>query len=514
MIAKNFDSSKKERYNVHMLIVFHLPRLLFLCAIVLHSAVLYDCDQSGAVEEDAFVKACEKWMQVGDVPTIEQSLAAQVIGGRASIEEGIERVLDRWLQGLSSQVTPQSLEQGAHLRDPLDECKNDSASVVEATCCIPNIESDSTTSHSEPKQSLHNAAKTSKTKRARSEFRDREHRAIEKILCSEGNVSAIFRYQINLRRKIRDALKHKITTSAQNSVGTIALHKRLDKEMDELSRLEDAENKATNTPDQRDRIRAMLRLPNFKTTDEQGVDGSDQPRLKLKEMKELRKLTAYELVGTKVKKKDQCIVICQQGMGIGAANYFAIPVFVSAAAEDTGCCDEGIGIVLQMQINSFLERGKDRAANQCKLLQQREVMAERGKDGAILDASAKKELELIHRKLVTYTLTRRRFLLDLVHSQNVTFNTIAKVIQSMKPQEVEGAEASEAHYVLQLKDQIVQEVESQHTTVQKLAKEESEKKALRLASRQRKRHCSDAVALDEEHSAPKNKRYMTPPLSE
>ncbi|MCY4414222.1 MAG: hypothetical protein OXC30_04480 [Alphaproteobacteria bacterium] len=37
-------------------------------------------------------------------------------------------MLNIWLQDLSSQVTPQSLEQGAHLRDPLDECKNDSAS--------------------------------------------------------------------------------------------------------------------------------------------------------------------------------------------------------------------------------------------------------------------------------------------------------------------------------------------------------------------------------------------------
>jgi len=51
-----------------------------------------------------------------------------VIDGRVSIEEGIDSVLNIWLQDLSSQVTPQSLEQGAHLRDPLDECKNDSAS--------------------------------------------------------------------------------------------------------------------------------------------------------------------------------------------------------------------------------------------------------------------------------------------------------------------------------------------------------------------------------------------------
>ncbi|MCY4414546.1 MAG: hypothetical protein OXC30_06190, partial [Alphaproteobacteria bacterium] len=433
----------------------------------------------------------------------------------------------------------------AHLRDPLDECKNDSASVVEATCCIPNIESDSTTSHSEPKQSLHGAAKTRKTKRARREFRDREHRAIETILRSENNLEAILRNQIEIRRHRRRRCPVGTEKRQQWETEIDAVKKMLNN----IDRQTTVQRKEAMKA-RRKEIQAMLRYPQSRVACDQEVALEENHELRDGEMPkkraqppfqdidELRKLEQRWLRdNARLKDKDQKVekgnesdveAVSSEDQGTMIAMEISddeeeeyVPLFETsvsgcATSGDTGCGDSCTNRVLQMLINSFLDSGKNRAANQRKLIERLDDIETKSAIGETLSEDVQKERVKIHAILKSYHRTRMRFLLSLVDVQKVTLENIASVTQirkqSMKSKE--EAEASEAHYLLKVHDQIDQGTASSDTIVKVLARREHERKkhaSARKQDRERKRTPADAGALDEESTTSQNKRLMTPP---
>jgi len=542
-----------------MMNIFYIQRLLFLCVSVLHSAGFHNISKGDFTftGESPYVMACQQWVGANCALLLDQTekycsgkvsdergLPAGNVGGvagdgcpevREFFLQGVLRVVpagnvggvagDGWMQYRSNPAEGNEpwqrfVEPLVLPSQPLDAQKSGD-DIVSPTCYPPNIESDSTSSHSQLKKSEHTNADKIGEACPKKKYRyyadaQKRFRSNEIKLRLNNDVAAILRYQI-LLRQTRARVKKKIAAPILESNSCMinsfpAKMTSLDKDIEELIILEKRETADLSKEQRLINLEAQLQDSLSQATDGQGMvvwaeaqpkrrggkvaQKTSNPATGFVEMEELRKLTNYEAtldqgVLKAVPKSVKLRVTDGQDM------EYSHPLAGSVSGDATSDAKRSskiADIAIKRAISRFLLRGKKRPSNHQQLLQDSQDKKEQEGE------NYKVRNDKSYAKLASFKHVRRGIILSLVQDQ-WTLAQIKDCLQSMQQED------AEAKHLLNALSGIEFDLQHSDTTVEAMALAEHDKKV----NRARKRAALAGAVLDQEGTTPQNKRFMTIP---